>query len=69
MEFLVKSKTEWENDCLYKILSFDEIIIKFNDDDSEEIKTLFDKVFNLDINQSYVHEFDFQDSFTFKRIR
>jgi hypothetical protein len=69
MEFLVKSKTEWENDCLYKIFSFDEIIIKFNDDDSEEIKTLFDKVFNLDINQSYVHEFDFQDSFTFKRIR
>jgi hypothetical protein len=68
MEFLVKSKTEWENGCIYIILPFEEIISRFNDD-SEEIAILFDKVFNLDINQSYEHEFDFQDSHTFKRIR
>jgi len=71
MEYLVKSNTRWDNGSFFCIMSFDDIVRAFTDGGGEdiEIDKMISMVANLDVKESYTHDFFMNDVYTFKRIK
>jgi len=76
MQFIVKSNTRWNTGYFYKLFTFDELCKQFENDGSfedelkgmNELDVMMEKVFNLNIGNSYTHSFFTDEKYTFKRI-